>query len=286
MPPEPELQRAYSINTVREAHEWARTAIYDADTLLGLARGEDFERFAVEDIERVFLRHLVAHSGASKGIGELRRLCPTPGVGPHYDICKLCWLDLVVELVDRICSCVGWVAGDVDGEDPAAGGNFWLTRDTPYLHRPLIVGDPAPSGIKSDPLRYLEPIRRALCEIPRGANDYDIVRTKLLAELLDVQRAAKAPAGGNERISVEPKIDKKTQAIAALLIIGPNASKIAESVGVPRGTLLGWPEFRQRYDQVKADAKNRKSRYPRGYKSEGRVEAWQNGGADDDESVE
>jgi hypothetical protein len=37
------------------------------------------------------------------------------------------------------------------------------------------------------------------------------------------------------------------------MTVGPNATRIAREVGVPRGTLLGWPEFRERYDRMKAD---------------------------------
>jgi hypothetical protein len=46
---------------------------------------------------------------------------------------------------------------------------------------------------------------------------------------------------------------KLTHALACLLTIGPNAARIAREVDVPRGTLLGWPDFRERYDQMKAD---------------------------------
>jgi hypothetical protein len=83
-----------------------------------------------------------------------------------------------------------------------------------------------------------------------------------------------ATAPNNEQVAVVVTADKKTQAIAALLTIGPNVSKIARTIGVPRTTLLGWPEFRLRYDQVKADAAKRKGNIPRGYKSKGEIEAW------------
>ena len=55
-----------------------------------------------------------------------------------------------------------------------------------------------------------------------------------------------------------------THALACLLTFGPNASRIAKEVGVPRTTLLGWTEFRERYDQVKADSKLAKGSRRRG----------------------
>jgi hypothetical protein len=64
----------------------------------------------------------------------------------------------------------------------------------------------------------------------------------------DHQRQGTPPAAG-----VVERKQKQTLALACLLRIGPNATRIAREVGVPRGTLLGWPEFRQYYDQMKID---------------------------------
>lgn len=50
-------------------------------------------------------------------------------------------------------------------------------------------------------------------------------------------------------------------ALAELILIGPNATKIAAKVGVPRGTLLGWPTFRDAYDRAKVGREaNKRSR--------------------------
>jgi hypothetical protein len=44
---------------------------------------------------------------------------------------------------------------------------------------------------------------------------------------------------------------KERLALAELLLHGPNATRIARSIGVPRPTLLGWPKFREHYDRLK-----------------------------------
>ena len=53
--------------------------------------------------------------------------------------------------------------------------------------------------------------------------------------------------------------EKVRAALAALLTIGPNATRIADAVGVPRTTLLGWETFRLHYDRAKRDAEARKT---------------------------
>jgi hypothetical protein len=47
-------------------------------------------------------------------------------------------------------------------------------------------------------------------------------------------------------------------ALAELLLIGPNATKIAEKLGVPRTTLLGWRTFREHYNLAKREAATRR----------------------------
>ncbi len=69
-----------------------------------------------------------------------------------------------------------------------------------------------------------------------------------------------APQAVSERMTGDREALERA-ALAALLTVGPNASEIARQVGVPRGTLLGWPIFRAHYDRVKADAEaNRNNR--------------------------
>jgi hypothetical protein len=50
------------------------------------------------------------------------------------------------------------------------------------------------------------------------------------------------------------RADKIRQALVCLLIVGPNVSEIARRVGVPRTTLLSWPDFRSALNQVKGQA--------------------------------
>src|SRR5262249_24791789 len=53
-------------------------------------------------------------------------------------------------------------------------------------------------------------------------------------------------------------------AIAELLTTGANAKRIAESIGVSRTTLLGWPDFREAYDRLRTDAGAKKQGRRRG----------------------
>lgn len=82
------------------------------------------------------------------------------------------------------------------------------------------------------------------------------------------------PAG---EVQTEAGLDKETLAIAALLTIGPNVSRIAIAVGVPRTTLLGWQQFREQLAKVRAASEREKqSRRRSGYKSDdGTFDAWQ-----------
>jgi hypothetical protein len=113
----------------------------------------------------------------------------------------------------------------------------------------------------------------------------DAIRSAEAAEIKEA-KAKRRLAGEADKTNAGPEIDKKTRAVAALLTIGPNATKIAKAIGVKRTTLLGWPEFRQRFDQLKADAEVRKRRLPRGRKSKGEIEAYENGDDDADETDE
>lgn len=60
------------------------------------------------------------------------------------------------------------------------------------------------------------------------------------------------PSDGQDREA------RERAALAQLLLIGPNAKRIAEMIHVPRTTLLGWPTFRTYYDKARADAQSRK----------------------------
>jgi hypothetical protein len=53
-------------------------------------------------------------------------------------------------------------------------------------------------------------------------------------------------------------------ALAELQVIGPNATKIAEAIGVKRTTLLGWPTFRKYYDRAKQQSEVAKRSRRRG----------------------
>ncbi len=110
-------------------------------------------------------------------------------------------------------------------------------------------------------------------------------KTAIEAELAGLAAGQMSRKSGDcgESATATQNMDKKTQALAALLTIGPNASRIARTIGVPRSTLLGWPVFRLRYDQVKADGATRRGNIPRGYKSKGDIEAYEN---EDDEADE
>jgi hypothetical protein len=66
------------------------------------------------------------------------------------------------------------------------------------------------------------------------------------------------PTGRTPSRPRNDRIDKERQALAALLTIGPNVSRIAREVGVPRTTLLGWPQFRECYERAKEDAERRR----------------------------
>jgi hypothetical protein len=83
--------------------------------------------------------------------------------------------------------------------------------------------------------------------------------TSALADADQQQGAARSSADReNERRT------KVTRALACLLTIGPNATRIAKEIGVPRGTLLGWPAFRERYNQMKTNIEAAKSGRRRG----------------------
>ncbi len=89
--------------------------------------------------------------------------------------------------------------------------------------------------------------------------DFDPWEASALA--IEILRSS-SPAGGQdaeEENPAEPDATDKNAdrkilerlAIAALLIEGPNATRIAQSIGVKRTTMLGWPTFREQYDKAK-----------------------------------
>ncbi len=59
------------------------------------------------------------------------------------------------------------------------------------------------------------------------------------------------PGPGDCQKAQDDRSIKARMALAELLTSGPNATRIAERIGVNRTTLLGWPEFREQYDKAK-----------------------------------
>lgn len=102
-----------------------------------------------------------------------------------------------------------------------------------------------------------------------GTTVYDAGIEQELSALL---RSAAAGSSNSDKEAAPPvspskadaRKNKETLALAALLTIGPNATQIAKQIGVPRGTLLGWDTFREKYDAAKADAEARKIGRQRG----------------------
>jgi hypothetical protein len=69
---------------------------------------------------------------------------------------------------------------------------------------------------------------------------------------LDDYHSPAVPEAVQPKIQVSPP-DHKALAMALLFTVGPNAKAISDKIGVPRTTLLGWPDFKAAYDKVKAD---------------------------------
>jgi hypothetical protein len=70
-----------------------------------------------------------------------------------------------------------------------------------------------------------------------------------------------APTFAQTAPAAPQRLDRDTLerlAIAELLIIDPNANRIAKRIGVPRSTLQGWPTFQEYYDRMKKDAEARR----------------------------
>ena len=89
-----------------------------------------------------------------------------------------------------------------------------------------------------------------------------------------ISRLAVAPAPSVPPPAV-PEIDKETAAIAALLTVGPNVSKISRIVGVPRTTIYSWPKFREALARIDASGAARRGAMPRGRKVADTFEAWE-----------
>jgi hypothetical protein len=107
------------------------------------------------------------------------------------------------------------------------GERFWAAAQE-LGHRPR--------GVDTTDIEFLlDRLRRALHALDRGL---------LAADELDLQNMAVA-------LLLDPQI-------------GTNASAIADKLGVPRTTLLGWSEFRKRYDQLREQGVAAKRRRRRG----------------------
>jgi hypothetical protein len=102
------------------------------------------------------------------------------------------------------------------------------------------------------------------------ATDVDVWKLPLseAVEMLKPPAIPPPPPHVTEIDRREDRVILVRMAQAELLIEGPNASKIAGKIGVPRTTLLGWPEFREYYERAKerlrADMDARRKRLRRG----------------------
>jgi hypothetical protein len=99
-------------------------------------------------------------------------------------------------------------------------------------------------------------------------DDFAVEQLRIIAA---VPMPEKAAAQQSTPIPIEPVRERRQilepMAMAVLLTIGPNAKKIAEKVGVPRTTLLGWETFKAAYDKKKGEAEAEKENRKRRLKS-------------------
>jgi hypothetical protein len=139
-------------------------------------------------------------------------------------------------------------------------------------------------GCRHDPRRLLEITRKRLVDLSEAIDEEKLLLALRRAITADAQaagggqsdKAKKARADSEEKSpGIEGNTDRKAEqqikermALAELLTVGPNASRIAREVGVSRTTLLGWKTFREHYDRAKdqqrKDTEDRRRRLLRG----------------------
>jgi len=149
----------------------------------------------------------------------------------------------------------------------------------------------APGSVEGDyfgPRPDLKHVAVALHELDRdgsGARVWEEFRDRVLAlgdcpdapapVLVLTAEVGPDPCQGDEppdqdtntsptRRSADERSHQETLALACLLRIGPNVARIAKELGIPRTTLLGWPEFKVRCNQMRADQALAKQRRRRG----------------------
>jgi hypothetical protein len=92
---------------------------------------------------------------------------------------------------------------------------------------------------------------------------------RAMADLREIVAAAGQPVGRPEAASEAPprrradpalKQARLANALVELTRVGPNAARIARTVGVPRTTLMDWPEFREAFYRQKAAAEERRKK--------------------------
>ena len=99
----------------------------------------------------------------------------------------------------------------------------------------------------------VRPATRPPDEIPA---DQPVTATGAANGAAQPQPAADNSADQQSQLASRPDEERDVRirmALVELLRIGPNAKQIAERIGVPRATLLGWAEFRDHYDRAKAN---------------------------------
>jgi hypothetical protein len=131
-------------------------------------------------------------------------------------------------------------------------------------------------GLTADSVYFFDeeglPAWRVRTPGPRRAGQFFYAVQLSLKAIDRLALLAEEEAGGSLSAPTGDEREKERQnkvihALACLATIGPNATHIAKEVGVPRGTLLGWPEFRERYDQAKTDSELKKRSRRRGRRS-------------------
>jgi hypothetical protein len=152
------------------------------------------------------------------------------------------WLDLA-EAFRRLLESPAWQVREPDDRDRVVGDRWIAVGRRVATHLPADLVDAAKLLVQSE-------VRGHTAKTPASGCDSD--------EQPRRSQDSTAVTAGDDRDL------KERLAIAALLVIGPNATKIAGKVGVKRTTLLGWRVFRDLYDKAKQDAEVAKRSRRRG----------------------